>query len=118
MNLSELLERQWNSYGKVHCSRLNLVIHIIAVPVFIVGTLAFFAALAKLNVVVTMMSVFSVILAFGVQGFGHSKEGITAEPFTGIKQAIVRIFLEQFITFPRFVLSGGWYVAFKLAEKA
>ena len=113
MNLSDLLRRQWQDYAKAHHSRLNLSIHLVAVPAFIVATLMFFFALINLNVVGVVLSTVAVTLAFGMQGLGHAKEGVAAEPFSGPGQAIVRILLEQFVTFPRFVLTGGWYVAFR-----
>ena len=115
MTLSELLQRQWQGYAKVHRSRMNLMIHIVSVPVFIVGMLALFAALINLSTIGVVSSVVAVTLAFGLQGLGHAKEAVAAEPFTGPAQAIVRILLEQFITFPRFVFSGAWYLAFKHA---
>lgn len=49
----------------------------------------------------------------GAQGFGHNKEAMPAEPFTGPKNAIIRIMLEQLYTFPKFVLSGKWYKALR-----
>jgi len=38
-----------------------------------------------------------------------------SEPFTGPLNAMSRIFLEQWVTFPRFVLSGGWSHAMRAA---
>jgi hypothetical protein len=35
-------------------------------------------------------------------------EANPAVPFSGPGNALSRIFGEQFVTFPRFVLSGGW----------
>ena len=37
MNISDVLKWQWNGYTKHHKSRINLWIHIFAVPVFIFG---------------------------------------------------------------------------------
>ena len=50
----------------------------------------------------------SALSPVALQGRGHRKEPVPPEPFTGLGNALSRIFLEQWITFPRFVLSGGW----------
>lgn len=112
MNISELLEWQWKGYRKAHCSRINLIIHIISVPFFILGTLSLVLSLLSLSLIGVVSSIFTVALAFGAQGFGHSKEKVAAEPFSSPKQALIRIFLEQFFTFPKYVFTGGWYAAF------
>ena len=48
-----------------------------------------------------------------LQGKGHKLERVPPEPFTGPANAIARLLLEQWVTFPRFVLSGGWRRALK-----
>jgi hypothetical protein len=47
-------------------------------------------------------------LSIAIQGRGHGTEPVPAEPFTGMGNAVTRILLEQWVTFPRFALSGGW----------
>jgi phage terminase small subunit len=44
-----------------------------------------------------------------LQGRGHKLEAAQPEPFSDRKDAIGRLLVEQFITFPRFVLSGRWW---------
>lgn len=112
MNIVELLAWQWEGYGKYHRSRTNLIIHIIAIPIFVFSVLSAIYSLLTLSLLGFIYSMTSALIAFGAQGFGHSKEELPAEPFTGPKQAVMRILLEQFITFPKFVLTGGWYAAF------
>jgi len=46
------------------------------------------------------------LLAMALQGRGHRRESEPPAPFEGWLDAILRIFAEQLITFPRFVLSG------------
>ena len=46
---------------------------------------------------------------------GKIPYGPKAPPFTSPANAVARIFCEQWITFPRFVLSGGWYRALRTA---
>jgi hypothetical protein len=44
-----------------------------------------------------------------VQGRGHRREREAPTPFSGGSDLVTRLFAEQWVTFPRFVLSGGWY---------
>lgn len=81
--------------------------HILTVPMFILGNCAVLAApftsgwLALGGVALTAA-------AFGLQGRGHSFESRRPAPFNGPLNAVVRILAEQWITLPRFVLSGGF----------
>jgi hypothetical protein len=52
------------------------------------------------------------MLAMAAQGRGHKGEECPTEPFTGPSNIALRIFFEQWLNFPRFVLKGGWRVAF------
>jgi len=103
-----LLAWQWRGYPAAHRDRVNLLLHLVAVPAFIAGILAT-AQLAWLRLWVGAGIAFAVaILAFAVQGLGHNRERVAPEPFAGPGDFVARVFAEQFITFPRFVLSGGW----------
>jgi hypothetical protein len=44
-----------------------------------------------------------------IQGRGHELEPLTHVPFAGAADFVTCFFVEQWVTFPRFVLSGGWY---------
>ena len=57
-------------------------------------------------------------LAMAIQGRGHRLETTAPVAFTGPGDAISRIFVEQLITFPRFVLSGGFARAWEGAATA
>ena len=113
MNICAIIKCQWDGYTKYHQSAINLWIHIVFVPVFILGFLSFIATLIDLHIVGIAISILLMVTAIGIQGFGHNKEAIPAEPFTGPQNAIVRIILEQLYTFPKFVLSGKWYRALR-----
>jgi hypothetical protein len=54
--------------------------------------------------------------AFAAEARGHAGEMNPAVPFSGPGNALGRIFGEQFVTFPRFVLSGGWSRAYRAAS--
>lgn len=117
MTIKETLEWQLNGYSKYHQSRLNLWIHIVAVPTFISATMSLVSALFRLDITSAIYAVLIMAVSFSVQGLGHSKEANPSVPFDGPTNAIVRIFLEQFVSFPRFFVSGGWYAALKKTYK-
>jgi hypothetical protein len=57
-------------------------------------------------------------LAMAVQGRGHGMEAVAPVPFTGPLDFVTRIMAEQWVTFPRFVLSGGFGRAWRAAVGA
>lgn len=59
------------------------------------------------------IGVVGLIAALGLQRHGHSLEAQAAEPFSDRKDAVQRLLVEQFVTFPRFVLSGAWWRAWR-----
>jgi Protein of unknown function (DUF962) len=108
MTVGELLKWQWNGYPRYHQSRINLALHVAAVPLFLAGNIGLVVSVvsqewlgAVAGAVVTLVSVI-------LQGRGHKLETNPPEPFTGPANAIGRLFFEQWITFPRFLISGGW----------
>ena len=103
-----LLAWQFRDYAERHRDKLNLWLHLYAVPAFIAGMLAAVLNLVALSLVGTVVCLAFAGLAFLVQGLGHRREAMAPVPFDGPADAVKRIFAEQFITFPRFVLSGGW----------
>jgi phage terminase small subunit len=108
MTIGQLLEWQWRGYATYHRDRTNLLLHIVAVPLFMAAGVAAVAALLKLSVALLLAGVAGMAVAVAVQGRGHRREVTPPEPFTGAANFIARLLLEQWVTFPRFVLSGGW----------
>lgn len=113
MGIAQLLRWQWNGYSRYHQSRTNLVLHIFVVPVFLAGNVALIVAVIKGSWVMGLAGLAAMVLSVALQGRGHRQEAVPPEPFTSPINAISRIFLEQWITFPRFVLSGGWMKAIR-----
>ncbi len=108
----DLMQWQWATYPANHLNRKNLVIHLVAVPLFITGTLAlamapFTAWWLGLSGLVTM------VLALAAQSRGHTAEHSSPTKFLGAGDFISRVFTEQFVTFPRFVLSGKCAAAWR-----
>jgi hypothetical protein len=54
-----------------------------------------------------------IVVAIALQGGGHRLEHVPPEPFSGPLNFLSRLFFEQWVTFPRFVLSGGWGAALR-----
>jgi hypothetical protein len=52
-------------------------------------------------------------VSLAAQGGGHGKEPVAPRPFTDPLSATSRIVQEQWVTFPRFVLSGIWLRALR-----
>lgn len=108
MTIPELLRWQWHGYAGYHRNRTNLLLHIFAVPLFWLGTLLLLVGLAGLAWAGLVGGAACILVSVVVQGRGHRLEPTSPAPFTGPWNFIARLFLEQWITFPRFVLSGGW----------
>jgi hypothetical protein len=115
MGLSELLRWQWNGYPDYHASRANLLLHIVVVPLFWVGNVALVAALLQGAWGRALIGAAVMGLSVALQGRGHRMEANPAIPFSSPAQAVGRIFLEQWVNFPRFVLTGGWLKALRQA---
>lgn len=103
-----LLAWQWRGYPAAHRDRVNLLLHLVAVPAFIAGVLAMINLAWHGLWLGAAFAVAFTTLAFVVQGMGHRRERQGPVPFEGLGDFLARVFAEQFITFPRFVLSGGW----------
>jgi len=116
MTIPELLRWQWSGYSKNHLSRSNLLIHIFVVPLFWIGSIGLVTAAFERSLIVLACSLLAMIVSVALQGVGHKKETVPPEPFTSRFNAVSRIFLEQWITFPRFVVSGGWLRAWRQAS--
>ena len=113
MSVAGLLRWQWDGYPRFHRSRANLLIHIVAVPVFMLGNVGLIVTLLRGAWPLAVLSLVAMVVSMAVQGRGHKMEQVPPEPFTGPANALSRIFLEQWVTFPRFVLSGKWFRALR-----
>ena len=61
--------------------------------------------------------VLHLIAGLGLQRQGHRLEAEQPEPFANRKDAVQRLLTEQFITFPRVLLSGAWWRAWRERHK-
>jgi len=108
------LRWQWSTYGNAHRDRRNLLIHLLTVPLFIAGSAA--ALLSPLLGWMGLTGLALMIVAFALQGRSHRHEPGRPAPFAGPADVALRILAEQWITFPRFVLSGQFARAWRAAR--
>jgi hypothetical protein len=106
-----LLEWQWSDYAAKHQQRDNLVMHIVAVPIFWLGAMLLLYAAFYRSGVLALMAVVAMVVSLVAQARGHGMESEDPEPFEGALDFPARFVVEQFVTFPRYVISGGWYRA-------
>src|SRR5215469_3462781 len=114
----DLLSHQWKGYAQAHRSPSNLVIHIVAVPIFLIANVLFVVGLLRGEWIAAGVALVAMAGSLIVQGRGHRREANAPEPFTGPLNAVTRIFAEQWVTFPRFVLTGGWSGALRQQRAA
>jgi hypothetical protein len=118
MSIVQLWRWQWDGYPKYHQSRANLLIHIGAVPLFLIGTMVLVGAVATLSLLFLGVAIGCILVAVALQGRGHRLEPVPPEPFSSPLNFVARLFLEQWVTFPRFVFSGGWLAALRKAPES
>jgi hypothetical protein len=102
-----LIAWQWAIYPAGHTTRANLLIHILTVPIFEIGTLTLLGSLA-IAPVYALLGLAMMVGAMAAQGQGHAREPQSPVPFRGAVDVLARILAEQWIAFPRFVLTGGF----------
>lgn len=113
MNASSLLRAQWEGYGRYHQSRPNLLVHIVFVPMFLASNIALIVALIERRWLLAVGAAALAGIALAMQGRGHRQERVPPAAFTSPINALSRILLEQWVTFPRFVLAGAWLRALR-----
>lgn len=113
-----LLSWQYEGYPQYHANRTSLLIHIVAVPAFVVSAAWLVVAAVSMHGVQLVAATLGMVVSFLAQGIGHKREAAPPIPFAGPGDAVSRILTEQFVTFPRFVLSGGYGRALKASRRA
>ena len=107
-----LLAWQWSAYGAAHTDRRNLLIHAVTTPLFMLGCAALPASFA-FGWWLAPAGVAVISGAMLAQGRGHARESEPPAPFLGPLDVLARILAEQWITFPRFFMSGRFFAAWR-----
>jgi hypothetical protein len=100
-----LVAWQWSLYSGNHTDHTNLVLHVLTVPIFMSGTVLLLAA-PFTHAWLALVGLVMMALAVATQGRGHAREPVPPVPFSGPLDVAGRIFVEQWFTFPRYLLSG------------
>ncbi|WMW79268.1 DUF962 domain-containing protein [Undibacterium cyanobacteriorum] len=111
----KLIQWQWREYQDFHANKSNLLIHIFAVPANLAAQISAAWAALHANWLILALSLVMVAASIAVQGIGHKKERNPSIPFSSPWNALSRLMVEQWINFPRYVLSGAWWRAWKQA---
>ncbi|MGB1586913.1 MAG: terminase [Thermoplasmatota archaeon] len=139
MGLRALHRRQYADYGEYHQTRRGLWLHLLGVPLVQFGLLFavigmpfmswWIEVLRQWNgddslgwsilwpVGVGLGGLLLAALGMALQGTAHKGEPHPPVPFSSRRNAIGRILVEQFVTFPRFVFSGGWLRAWRASSQ-
>jgi len=112
MSFPELLSWAWRETPPVHRNVTNLMIHIVAVPLFVLGHVLLVAGLI-VNPWLLAGAVLSIVVSLVAQRYGPSLEHNQVHAFTGTGDFLRRLYAEQFWNFWRFLFSGQWYAGFK-----
>jgi hypothetical protein len=111
-----LLAWQLAHYPEGHTTRINLILHVLSAPLFCAGWVML--AVAPFTTWWLALGVVPIVLTLVAQGRGHGREPNRPIPFRGPGDFVARFFVEQWITFPRFVLGGGFARAWRAAGPA
>jgi uncharacterized membrane protein YGL010W len=110
-----LLAWQLRHYHEGHTRRRNLVLHALTTPLFMAGTLALLAA--PFTSPWLAVGALAMVATLVLQGRGHGAESARPIPFRGPGDLAARFFVEQWVTFPRFVLGGGFTRAWRAGHR-
>ncbi|BAN49046.1 Mpo1-like protein [Metapseudomonas resinovorans] len=100
---------QWRSYSDNHQHPANLILHVLAVPLFILAAITLVYGLFSFSFRPLVLGIIGIAASLALQARGHKLEAQQPEPFAGRRDAMGRLLVEQFVTFPRFLLSGRWW---------
>lgn len=114
---TDLLAWQFEHYSQGHADRTNLVLHAVSVPLCVLALAGVPLALVALRPGLAALALALAALAVAVQGRGHRRERHAPAPFLSRGDLFARLLAEQFVTFPRFVLSGGFARAWRAAGR-
>ena len=115
MSCPELLSWAWKETPPVHKNSTNLLIHIVAVPLFVLGH-ALIVAGILFDPWLLAAATLSIVVSLAAQKVGHSLERNRVPPFTGAGDFLRRLYAEQFCNFWRFLISGQWHASFRASR--
>ena len=115
LSFPELVSWAWRETPPVHRSTANLLIHVVAVPLFVLGHLLVVAGMV-FNPSLLLSALACILASLVLQRLGHSLEETPVHPFLGPRDFVRRLYAEQFYNYWRFLFSGGWYASLKASR--
>ncbi len=112
MTFPQLVAWAWRETPPVHRNARNLAIHIVAVPLFVLGHVLLLGGVLASGWFAGA-GLLCIVVSIAAQGFGHSLEQQQVHSFTGPRDFLRRLYAEQFCNFWRFLFTGNWYSSFK-----
>ncbi len=88
---------------------MRTIFRSLAVPIFMSATLVAVYALVGFSLPALAAATLCFLASLILKGRGRKLEATEPEPFEGGLYFILRLFAERWITFPRFVITGGWF---------
>ena len=115
MSIPELVDWAWRETPPVHKNSANLLIHLVAVPLFALGHFLIVAGIFT-GPWVSVTGILNSVASLAAQKFGHSLEQTPVHAFTGAADFFRRLYAEQFCNFWRFLFSGQWYASLRASQ--
>lgn len=107
-----LLAWQYAGYPTYHAARLTLLVHLVTVPLFHLGLWMLLLS-PWVGARYALLGLLALLIPAIAQGATHRREAVPPAPFTSRSDVLVRLVAEQLVTFPRFLLSGGFWRAWR-----
>ena len=97
----------WCEFQRVHQTRSSLLVHCLMVPVFAIGVIAGFYLTLNNGIAVGWPYFALALVSFAAQGISHKTlERNALPPMTGLLEIPRRFLIEQYLSWPRALLSG------------
>jgi hypothetical protein len=103
---------QWSRYPQTHRDHANLLVHATTAPLFLAGTVGILAS-PVVSLWLLPAGLLGMGLAMALQGRTHRREAVPPAPFRGPGDFVLRLLAEQWVTFPRYVLTGSFARAWR-----
>ena len=89
------------------------MLHALTVPLFRAGNVALVAGAFSLSSRTAGIGIAAMLAPLIAQGRGHRNEEVKPQPFRGPLDFVLRFVAEQWLTFPRYVATGGFAQAWR-----
>lgn len=101
--------RHWLRYVAQHRHPANLLLHLIAVPLFLVSVALLVLGLWQQGFVPLALAIIGIVASLILQAHGHRLEANGQESQRSRQHRNRHLLREQFVTFPCFLLGGAWW---------